>query len=350
MTAVTLRLVEIALPFRRPFTISKTTVRSRRTVLVGLGDGVHWGWGEAAPFPGVTDEEPAAVWDALRDAAGDIITGSPTDLPPTAAAAVDQARWDLEARHAGQSVTVRLGGMPGPVPACAAIGLTDTIGELLDVVAEVAARGVRCVKLKIKPGWDVEPLRAVRDAFESLRVGVDANGAYTDPHDPVLGLVDSLGPMYIEQPLPADDLGGHAFLRSRLDSPLCLDESVGSVRQAHLAVEAGAADIISIKPGRIGLTGSKEVHDLAHDAGLSVKATGLLESGIGRAHTIAVGCLPSVTHHDLAPTDWYFAADAADRPFVLEDGLVLPPTTPGIGVTVSEAALGEIAVRESELV
>lgn len=349
-TAVTLRIVEVALPFRRPFSMSKATVRSRRTVLVGIGDGRHCGWGEAAPFPGVTSDDPTEVWDALRDHARSIIEGRDTALPMTAAAAVDEARQDLAARIAGEPLAVRIGGTPVPIAACAAVGLTSTINELLGVVAETVDAGFRMIKLKIKPGWDIEPLRAIRDAFPDLRVGVDANGAYTDPHDPVLGLVDALAPAYIEQPLPAEDLGGHAFLRSRLDAPICLDESVPSVRSARMAVEAEAADIVCVKPGRVGVDGAVEVHGLATDAGLGVKATGLLESAVGRAHTIAVGCLPGVTHHDLAPTEWYFTADVTDRPFLLEDGWVLPPTEPGIGVEVAEAALAEVAVREVELV
>jgi O-succinylbenzoate synthase len=349
--AVTLRLVEVALPFHRPFSIARATVRSRRTVLVGLSDGTHTGWGEAAPFPGVTPDDPTEVWDALRDHAGAVIGGTPVDgLPLTAAAAVDEARHDLAARSAGVTLIEHIGGSHGPIRGCAAIGLTDTVDELVRVVSDVVAAGFRSIKLKIKPGWDVEPLRAIRDSFAGLIVAVDANGAYLDPHDPVLGLVDGLGPSYIEQPLPASDLGGHAFLRSRLDSPICLDESVPTVRAAAQVLEAEAADIICIKPGRLGVADSVAVHDLATDNGVAIKATGLLESGIGRAHSIAVGCLPSVTDHDLATTGWYFAGDVADRPFVMEDGFIFPPTGPGIGVTVDEAALDALAVRESELV
>lgn len=349
--AVTLRLVEVALPFHRPFSISATTVRSRRTILVGLSDGTHTGWGEAAPFPGVTPDDPAEVWDSLRDHAGTVIRGGSIDrLPLTAAAAVDEARHDLAARSAGVSLAQMIGGSPGPIRGCAAIGLTDTVDELVQVVADVVAAGFRSIKLKIKPGWDVEPLRAIKDSFASLVIGVDANGAYTDPHDPVLGLVDGLAPAYIEQPLPPGDLGGHAFLRSQLDSPICLDESVPTVKAAAQVLDAEAADMICIKPGRLGVAASKEVHDLATDNGVAVKATGLLESGIGRAHTIAVGCLPSVTDHDLATTAWYFTADVTDRPFLMDDGYIFPPTTPGIGVTVDEAAIDALAVRESELV
>ncbi|MEX1279206.1 MAG: enolase C-terminal domain-like protein [Acidimicrobiia bacterium] len=349
-TAVTLRLVEIALPFHRPFSIAGSTVRSRRTVLVGLGDGTHCGWGEAAPFPGVTPDDPAEVWAALTDRAGALLDGAETGLPLTAAAAVDEARHDLAARAAGEPLATVIGGTSAPILASAAIGLTATVNELLGVVSDVIAAGFDQIKLKIKPGWDIEPLRAVREAFPALRIGVDANGSYDDPHDPVLGLLDALGPAYIEQPLAADDLGGHAFLRSRLDSPVCLDESVPSVRAARLVVEADAADILCVKPGRLGVAGCVEVHGIAAEAGLAVKATGLLESGIGRAHTIAVGCLPKVTHHDLATSEWYFAADVADRPFALEHGHVLPPTGPGIGVDVDEARLAEVAVREVELV
>lgn len=348
--ACALRLVEVALPFRRPFSMAKATVRSRRTILVGLGDGSLTGWGEAAPFPGVTPETLSEVWEALVGGADRILAGDDPPLPSTAAAAVDEARLDLAARSAGVTLAEWIGGRRVPLPASAAVGLTTTVNELLALVGDVVEAGFVGIKLKIKPGWDVEPLRAVRDMFPDLAVGVDANGSYTDPHDPILGLLDRLGPAYLEQPLPADDLGGLAFLRDRLDTPVCLDESVGTVDQARAAIAAGSADILCVKPGRLGPAAAVAVHDAAAEAGLGVKSTGLLESGVGRAHTIAVGCLPAVTHHDLAPSEWYFATDVVDHRFVMVDGHVSPPDGPGIGVEVLEAALVDVVLREAQLV
>ncbi len=339
-------LVEIALPFRRPFTMAQVTIETRKAILVGLERGGVTGWGEAAPFPGYTGDDVASAWAELANVAEALVTGAPPARPTlTAAAALGQAWRDLEAREAGQPLYVSLGGSNEPIPASVAIGIPPDLDSLGEVLAEVTASGYRRVKLKIRPGWDVVPMRFVREVFPALDVGLDANCSYRDPDDPVFEEMERCDPSYIEQPLGRSDLEGHAELRNRFAFPVCLDESIGSLEDAVTALDAEAADIICIKPGRLGTSACVDVHDLAAERGVAVKATGLLESGIGRGHTVAVGSLPGCTFHDLCASRWYFTDDVISPDWSLTNGMMHPPDGPGIGVDINPEALNTLAVR-----
>ncbi len=336
-----LRVVEVSLPFQTPFHMATALLEHRRTVLVGVErDGVT-GWGEAAPWYGVTPENTDDVWAALTS----YQPGDEQALPGTAMAALDEADLDQQARAVDSPLGVLIGGSLKALPCSPAIGIKGSIGALEAEVAAAVRLGYPGVKLKIQPGWDHEPVSAIVGLFPKLEVGVDANGSYGDSNDPIFPMLDKLGLVYIEQPLPAFDLGGLSELRSQITTPVCLDESVLSVVAAQRVIAAQAADILCLKPGRVGVRGALMIHELAVAAGIALKATGLLESSIGRGHTMAVASLSGVTHLDLAATRWYFRKDVTTAPWEADDGHIAVPNLPGIGTNVDEEQLAALAGR-----
>lgn len=286
-------LWELSIPLRRPFASAAAAITERRVVIVTVTDGSVSGWGEAAPYPGVT---PDSVDDARRT----LVRGSV--LSPTAAAAIDEATADLEARRAGLSLAASIGASPSRiVPTSIAVGLDEDPAERLE------STGASAVKLKIRPGDDFSRVAALRETHPDVAVGVDANGSYDwETREPLLGL-DRLGVAYIEQPFPRDDLEAHARLRDEIVAPVALDEPIDSVNAAIRVIEAGACDLIVVKPARIGIGAARTVHDLALAAGQRIKASGLVETDIGRAFTRAVASLPGAHHSDVAEASWYLA-------------------------------------------
>jgi O-succinylbenzoate synthase len=214
------------------------------------------------------------------------------------------------------------------------VGITASVDALVGQVDRYVADGYRRVKLKIEPGWDVAPVRAVRERYPDLALQVDANGAYGLGDAETLAALDPFALLLIEQPLPEDDLRGHAALAAKLSTPICLDESITSVASAIEAIEMGACAIVNIKPGRIGgYLEAKAVHDACVARSVPVWCGGMLETGIGRAANVALASLPGFTlPADLSASDRYFHTDITE-PFVLEDGRLRVPTGPGIGVT-----------------
>jgi O-succinylbenzoate synthase len=227
-----------------------------------------------------------------------------------------------------------LGGVREAVDAGIAIGITGSLPELLDAADRALDEGYRRIKLKIQPGWDVEPVRAVRERFgPALAVQVDANGAYSVADATHLSELDGFGLQLIEQPLGDDDLLGHAELARRIATPVCLDESITSVNMAAAAIELGACQVVNIKAGRVGgYLEAKRVHDLCADHSIPVWCGGMLETGIGRAANVALATLPNfILPGDLSASDRYFATDITE-PFALHDGRLRVPGAPGIGV------------------
>jgi O-succinylbenzoate synthase len=221
----------------------------------------------------------------------------------------------------------------------------------VDRVSGFVEQGYARVKIKIKPGWDVEVVRAVRRQFPELRLQVDANSAYRLTDAPLFQAMDDLGLLLIEQPLGHDDIYDHSLLQKQLRTPLCLDESIGSVDHARAALELGSCRIINIKPGRVGgHTSSIRIHDLCRQRGVPVWHGGMLETGIGRAHNVALASLPGFTlPGDISASDRYYAEDLVDPPFTLNpDSTLSVPGGPGLGVTVNEERLRRVAVRHRE--
>jgi O-succinylbenzoate synthase len=217
----------------------------------------------------------------------------------------------------------------------------DSIPRLLDSVSDYLAQGYLRIKLKIEPGWDVGPVRAVRERFgDDVLLQVDANTAYTLADTRHLARLDAFDLLLIEQPLPEDDLRGHATLARRIRTPICLDESVTSARAAADAIALGATSVVNIKPGRVGgYLEARRVHDVCVANGVPVWVGGMLETGLGRAANVALAALPGCTlPGDTSASDRYYARDIT-APFVLDAGHLEVPTGPGIGVTPDPDAL-----------
>jgi o-succinylbenzoate synthase len=257
-----------------------------------------------------------------------------------AKAAVEMAAWDLYARQQGVPLSRALGGSRPSIECGVSIGIQDSLEQLAERVAVERAAGYRRIKIKIKPGWDVAAVELLRTRFGDgslMPLMVDANGAYRIADADHLRALDAFDLMMIEQPLDYDDIRDHARLQASIRTPVCLDESLHTVRKAADAIELGACRVINIKPGRLGgHAQSVELHDLAARHGIPVWHGGMLESGIGRAHNIHLSTLPNFTlPGDVAASRRYYAPDLIDPEIdVSADGTIPVPTGPGIGVHV----------------
>jgi O-succinylbenzoate synthase len=269
---------------------------------------------------------------------------APVSGHPMAKAVLEMAVLDAELRAAGMSYAAFLGGTRSRVPAGVSVGIMDSIPRLLDAVDGYLDIGYVRVKLKIQPGWDVEPVRAVRERFGDVALQVDANTAYTRADAArLLAPLDDFDLLLIEQPLAEDDLVGHAWLAERLRTPLCLDETITSARMAADALALGACSIINIKAGRVGgYLESRRIHDVCAARGTPVWCGGMLETGLGRAANLALAALPGCTlPGDVSASDRYYARDITE-PFRLDDGHMRVPDGPGIGTAPRPDVLAEV--------
>jgi O-succinylbenzoate synthase len=251
-----------------------------------------------------------------------------------AKAALETAVLDAELRGSGRTLARELGAVHERVPCGVSVGIMASIGELLDAVGGYLEQGYVRIKLKIEPGWDVAPVRAVRERFgDDVLLQVDANTAYTLGDAPRLAQLDPFALLLIEQPLDEEDVLGHAELAKLISTPVCLDESITSARAAADAIRLGACRIVNIKPGRVGgYLEARRIHDVCVANGVPVWAGGMLETGLGRAANVVLAALPGFTlPGDTSASDRYYRTDIT-APFVLEDGHLPVPTGPGIGV------------------
>ena len=261
---------------------------------------------------------------------------------------LEEALWDVEARQKGIPVAQLLGSTNPRIESGVSVGIQDTPDELLELVKGYLAQGYRRIKVKIKPGWDVEVVRALRQRWPEAPLMVDANSAYTLEDADHLAALDDFDLMMIEQPLAYDDIYQHSLLQRQLRTPVCLDESIHTPAHALAALELGSCRIINIKPGRVGgLAQARRIHDLCRERGVPVWCGGLLEVGVGRAHNVAIASLPGFTlPGDVSASDRYFERDVIEPPFCLNpDGTIDVPQGPGIGVEVDRAFLDEVTVR-----
>jgi O-succinylbenzoate synthase len=269
-----------------------------------------------------------------------------------AKAGLEFAVWDWFGKAEGRSLAALLGGTRERVEVGVSVGIQKDIPTLLQVVEGYLAQGYTRIKLKIRPGWDIEPTRAVRERWPSLRLQVDANSIYHLRDAAHLAELDAFDLLLIEQPLEHDDIWDHAKLQPQLRSPICLDESIVSPAHARWAIELNACRIINIKPSRIGgLADSVQVHDLAQAAGMPVWHGGMLETGIGRAFNVALASLPNFSlPGDISANDRYFKRDIVTNPFTLNpDSTLTVPTAPGSGAEVDMDYLEAVTVARWEL-
>jgi O-succinylbenzoate synthase len=251
-----------------------------------------------------------------------------------AKAAVEMAVLDLELRSTGTSFARFLGAVRDRVPSGVSVGIMDSVPRLVDAVGGYLDQGYQRIKLKIEPGWDLEPVRAVREAFgDEVLLQVDANAAYALADAPRLAGLDAFGLLLLEQPLPEEDIVGHAQLAAEVETPICLDESLVSASGTADAIELGACEIANIKPGRVGgYLEAVRIHDLCLAKGIPVWCGGMLETGIGRAANAALAALPGFTlPGDISASTRFSARDIVHDPITITDGHVTVPTTPGLG-------------------
>lgn len=343
-----MHLVELGIPLRHRFSSSLAAISERRVVLVGITEDGITGWGEAAPYPGYTPETVEDVWEALT-ARGAGVIGDPHSEPPaTAGAALEQARADLAARRDGIPLWSYLGGSGRPSTACAAIGLQESPDLMVSQVERMTRAGARQVKIKIEPGRDVDPLGVLRERFPGLAIAADANGSYRSC-DPSLAELDDLGLAYLEQPLPAHDLAGHAELRRRCTTPVCLDEPATTAEAVERIIEQEAADLVSLKPGILGPSPTLKAIKMLSSAGVGVKIGGLVETSVGRAHALALASRPSVSYTDLVPPLWLLAADPSPHAWEIVDGLLFPLDAHGLDVRTGYPPVSDYVKRSADL-
>jgi O-succinylbenzoate synthase len=358
MSKVRVELRVVHMPLIRAFRTSRSSETARDLLVVRWSCGDVDGWGECA-----ADPEPVFFPETLRSAHGMIETvllpmlaeQRPGVMPAgrahaimrevpgnqLAKAAVESAILDAELRAHGMRLIDYLGGARTRVPVGVSVGIAADIPELLDWVGGYLADGYTRIKLKIQPGWDVEPVAAVRQAFGAeLSLQVDANQAYGPSDYQTLRRLDEFGLLLLEQPFPKEELRAHAGLARRIDTPVCLDESVTGLHSAAAAIALGACDVVNIKPARVGgYLEARSIHDLCLAEGIPVFCGGVLESGVGRAANLALAALENFKlPGDISATSRYFSRDITQS-FELSDGHLEVPTGAGTGAQVDLEAL-----------
>jgi len=362
-----LTLREIHLRLISPFETSFGRTELRRILLVEAEiDGIS-GWGEstAGETPFYSYETVETDWIILREYLWPMLKGREIasasevwDLLEAvrghnmAKAAIETAFWDAEAKQKNVSVSKLLGGTLQEIPCGVSIGIQPTIPELISKVEKELAAGYQRIKIKIKPGNDIEPVRALRERFPRIRLMVDANSAYRLEDTPQLKALDAYYLIMIEQPLGWDDIFSHVELQRRLDTPICLDECIHEMDHARAAIETGACRIINVKLGRVGgHRAARRIHDLCQSKSIPVWCGGMLESGIGRAHNIAMSSLPNFNlPGDVSASRRYWEQDIVEPEVeVSRKGTIRVPDAPGIGYIPRLDRIEEITTRKEIL-
>jgi O-succinylbenzoate synthase len=347
----------ITMPLLRPFETSFGREDAADRVITAVyADGLV-GWGEAPVglMPLYSAETTETCWHVQRDMLIPLLLGNAvehaSDLPALfapvrdhnmAKAGLEAAVWDLEAQRTGAPVADLVGGVRKRVDVGVSIGVQASVDALLDRIASFRAEGYRRIKVKIKPGWDEGVIAAIRRRFPGVPLMADANSAYTLDDAAMLTALDGFDLLMVEQPLAHDDLLDHAALQRRMKTPICLDESITTLGRAREALECGSCRIINIKPARVGgITASKRIHDLCEANDIPVWCGGMLETGIGRAHNLAVASLPNFTlPGDISASSRYWEQDIVEPAFTLnDDGTMDVPQGVGIGVEVQRDRL-----------
>lgn len=358
-----IELRRIELPFVAPFETSGWRELANHSLLVRLWAEGAEGWGEAPVGigPWYNEETQATAWTIARDYLAPMLLAAEIECPEDvdviyarvrgnrmARAGFEFAAWDLFGHLRGQSLSTMLGGVRERVEVGVSVGVQPDIDALLRVVGGYVEAGYQRVKLKIKPGWDLEPTRAVRETWPDLRLQVDANSIYSLADIDHLARLDAYDLLLIEQPLAHDDIYDHAKLQRRMSTPICLDESIVSPDHARWALELRACGVINIKPSRVGgLNAARQIHDLAAEAGVPVWCGGMLETGIGRAANVALASLPNFSlPGDISASDRYFARDIVRNPFTLNpDSTLSVSSAPGGGAEVDLEFLERVTLE-----
>jgi len=360
-------LRELNLPLVRPFQTSFGVTKDRRVVLAEIHSEGLIGWGEctAGEHPHFSEESVDSCWNVIVDELGPMLAASSVEhggqCPRIlglvrgnrmAKATLENAVWDLEAQMKGISLSTLLGGVREKIPCGVSIGIQSSISELLAVVEREVSAGYQRIKLKCKPGWDVEVFERVRNRFPGITLSCDANCAYRLKDQDHLATFDAFDLLMVEQPLWYDDFYFHSILQKRLDTPICLDESIRNRRDALAAIEMESCRIINIKLGRVGgFSEAIAVHNAAMERGVPVWCGGMLESGIGRSHNIALSTLENFSlPGDVSASQRYWAEDIIDPEVTVSSaGEIEISDGPGRGYQVRLDLVEKLTVRKQEI-
>ena len=368
MIISSIELREIRLPLIHFFETSFGRTTERRIVLVRVTDkdGAE-GWGEctAGEEPFYSEEWTESTWWALREFLAPMVVGKRLDVAADAwnlmkpvrgnrmaKAAIETACWDLEARRMAVPLWEHLGGVQKEIPCGVSIGIQDTPEALLGKIEKELAAGYQRIKIKIKPGWDLKIVEQVRQRFPEIRLMGDANSAYTLAEAPLFRELDQFNLMMIEQPLAHDDIFDHAALQRQIKTPICLDESIHSSEDARHAIGLDSCRIVNIKLGRVGgHTEARRVERVCRESNIPVWCGGMLESGIGRAHNIAMATLSGFTlPGDVSASARYWEEDIIDPAVtVTANGTISAPEQAGIGYEVNAVRVDRLTVRKETI-
>ena len=368
MNIATIEMREIRLRLVHFFETSFGRTIERRILLVRVedGDGAE-GWGEctAGEGPFYCEEWIDSAWEVTRMFLAPVVLGREVESAASvgdlmrrvranrmAKAAIETACWDLEAKHAGVPLWRHLGGVRAEIPCGVSIGIQDSHDALLEKIERELEAGYQRIKIKVKPGWDREVVERVRARFPEISLMVDANSAYTLADAPVLRALDEFDLLMIEQPLAFDDMFDHAELQRQIKTPVCLDESVRTAEDARKAIALGACRIVNVKLGRVGgHAEARRVEAVCRESGVAVWCGGMLESGIGRAHNIAMATARGFTlPGDVSASARYWEEDIIEPPVVVtKAGTIVAPDAPGIGFDVKRPRVEALTVRKEIL-
>jgi O-succinylbenzoate synthase len=361
-------LIEIRLPLVHAFETSFGRTSVRRIVLVRVvdADGAE-GWGEctAGEGPFYSDEWTDTAWQTLRsflapmviarslESAADVFDAmKPVRGHRMAKAAIETACWDLEAKRLALPLWRHLGGVRTQIDTGVSIGIQASPDALLEKIESELSSGYQRIKIKIKPGWDVNVVEKVRARFPNIRLMVDANSAYKLSDVALFRDLDRFNLMMIEQPLAHDDIFDHAELQRQISTPVCLDESIHSVDDSRHAIASAACRVINIKLGRVGgYSEARRIEEFCRTNEVPVWCGGMLESGIGRAHNIAMSTLAGFTlPGDVSASARYWQRDVIDPAVTVSaNGTITPPDAPGIGFQVMRDRIDEVTVRKETI-
>ncbi len=359
-----IELIEINLPLVHFFETSFGRTYERRIILVRVedADGAD-GWGEVTcgEVPGYSDEWTDSAWVTAEKILAPMVVGREYDSAADvwelmkwvrghrmAKAGIETACWDLEAKKLGVPLWKHLGGVNRTIECGVSIGIQDSIDELLEKVRVEVEAGYKRIKIKISPRWDYDVIKAVRKEFGEILLMGDANSAYTLDDIDKLKSLDEFDLMMLEQPLPHDDIVDHAKLQAQIKTPICLDEPIKSPEDARKAIELKSGKIINLKNGRVGgHTQSKLVEKVCREAGIPVWCGGMLESGIGRAHNIAIATLAGYTMPgDVSASKRYWHEDIIEPAVeVSAEGTITAPDATGIGFEINKARIAKVTTR-----
>ena len=361
-----IRLREIRMTLKAPFETSFGVTQNRRIILAEVVvDGVS-GWGEvtASETPSYNAETTDTAWLMLSDFIAPTLNGKEIETASDVAgllcsirghemakAAVENAIWHIESQQKNLPLWRLLGGTREEIACGVSLGIRETPEKLLEAVSEELARGYQRIKLKIKPGKDISFVAAVRKQFPDIRLSVDANSAYRLIDTDHLKRLDAFQLLMIEQPLSWDDIYSHSKLQANLDTAICLDECINNVRHATAAIELRACRIINIKLGRVGgHSGARKVHDFCWQHSVPVWCGGMLESGIGRAHNIAMSTLPNFSlPGDVSASHRYWHEDIVEPAIeVTPRGTITAPKIPGLGFAVKHDLIERLTARSQD--